>query len=188
MANELYIQNGTQILFADHSTDFGAAPATAANSIILGTPTDVQIDMTSLAASGGARQSAKADLGADLARGTFIRVDACVEHVSTYPVDGESMVFYWAPSHSATAATGNPGKATGSDAAYTPSIGGNAQMIRIGSLSCQLTQFNIGYVGDFLPAFRYGSLIVINNTAVNMHTVMDEAHITLTPVVYVPGA
>ena len=39
MTTQLLLQKyGTQLLFADHATDFGAAPATAGNSLIISTP------------------------------------------------------------------------------------------------------------------------------------------------------
>lgn len=190
MANETFIKNGTQLLYADHATDFGAAPATAANSLIIGTPTDVQVDLTGVAASGGARQSAKsADLG-DGTRGTYFRVDACLEFEAA-PSDGDSVDFYWAGSPSATAATGNPGGTTGSDAAYTDTAGTLAELQYIGSLTCRNNVICIGKVGAFIPEHRYGSLVIVNNADQALRstaTAMDEAHVTLTPVIYVPGA
>ena len=183
--NEVLLTQGTQLLFADHATDFGAAPATAANSIIRGTPVDIQIDLTNLAISGGARQSAKS---ADLARtGTEIvewwNCKACMEN-ETAPAAGGTYDFYWNASPSATAATGNMGGASGSDAAYTAA--GETQMTYIGSLRVKNTVINIGDVGNFSMTERYGSLIVINNTSTaarNTATAMDETHIVLNPLV-----
>ena len=94
----------TQLLYADHATDFGSAPATAANSLIIGTPTDVQMDLTGVAATGGARESAKADLGA--IRDVQYYIDACLEFESA-PTDGGTVDFYWGSSPSGTAGTGN---------------------------------------------------------------------------------
>ncbi len=189
MANETYIKYGTQLLFADHATDFGAAPATAANSIIIGTPTDVQIDLTNLAASGGGRQSAKSgDLG-DSTRGTKMRVDACLEFEAA-PTDGDNVDFYWAGSPSATAGTGNGGGVSGSDSAYTETDGTLRQLTYIGSLVCRNNVICIGYVGEFVPEHRYGTLVVINNADQALRstaTAMDETHITVTPIIYVPG-
>lgn len=189
MANEAYLQYGTQLLFADHATDFGAAPTTAANSLIIGTPTDVQIDLTGVAASGGARQSAKTgDLGAT--RGTFFRVDACIEFEAA-PSDGDTVAFYWAGSPSSTAGTGNGGGVTGSDAAYTDTTGTLGQLTFIGNLSCRNNVINIGEVGIFEPEHRYGTLVVVNNADQAFRstaTAMDETHITVTPIERVPGA
>lgn len=185
MANEQYIKYGTQLLFADHSGDFGAAPTTANNSLIIGTPTDVQIDLTGVAASGGARQSAKSgDLG-DTTRGTYFRVDACLEF-ETAPSDGDLVDFYWAGSPSSTAAVGNGGGVSGADAAYTDTDGTLAQLTKIGSLVCRNNVICIGFVGIFVPEHRYGSLVIVNNADQALRssaTAMDETHITLTPIV-----
>jgi len=180
---------GTQLLVADHATDFGAAPTTAANSLIIGTPTDIQIDMTSLAASGGGRQSAKsASLGSTEHTPAY-RVDACIEFALA-PTDGDVVDFYWAPSPSATAGTGNGGGVTGSDSAYTDTAGTLGQLQYIGSLVCQNTTTNIGYVGNIVPVQEYGTLVVINNAdqAFAGAGAMDETHITLTPWTYGPAA
>jgi hypothetical protein len=182
MASEALIKYGTQLLFADHATDFGAAPATAANSLILGTPVDVQMDLTGVAASGGARHSAKtADLGT--VRPPYMRVDACIEF-ETAPADNGRVDFYWAGSPSATAANGNPGGVTGSDAAFTDTPGNLSQMTYIGALVVRNNVINIGEVGLFTPFHRYGSLVIVNNTNQAFRstaTAADETHITVTP-------
>lgn len=184
MANEVLIKYGTQLLFADHATDFGSAPATAANSLIIGTPTDVQLDLTGVAGSGGARESDKiGDLGDTRAR--LYAVDACLEF-ETAPTDGGRVDFYWAESPSATAGTGNAAGLTGSDAAFTDTAGNLAQMVRIGSLFVRNNVINIGRVGLLAPQQRYGSLVVVNNTDQALRstaTAMDETHITMTPII-----
>ena len=187
MANEAYLQYGTQLLFADHAADFGASPTTAANSLIIGTPTDVQIDLTSVAASGGARQSAKTgDLGAT--RGTYFRVDACLEF-AVAPSDGDQRDVYWAGSPSSTAGTGNGGGVSGSDASFADTNGNLGQLTYIGSLSCRANTINIGVVGVFSPEHRYGSLVVVNNAdqALAGAGSMDETHVTVTPIEMLPG-
>lgn len=193
MANEVSISNPTgtytQLLFADHATDFGAAPATAANSLIIGTPTDVQIDLTGLTDTSG-RQSAKTgDLGDP--RASLYRVDACIEWESA-PTDNAGTVdFYWAGSPSSTAGTGNAGGASGSDASFTHTAGIRSQLKYIGSLTIRNNVINIGFVGFLQPEHRYGSLIVINNSGGALRstaTAMDETHITLTPAIYEPAA
>ena len=190
MANESDLKyDGNQILFADHATDFGAAPATAANSLLLGSQTDVQIDLTGVAASGGARQSSKTgDLGDP--RVSMYAVDACIEF-ETAPTDGGRVDFYWCASPSATAGTGNASGLTGSDAAFTGTVGNLAQIVYIGSLVVRNNVINIGYVGTFKPRHQYGILVVVNNTSQAFRstaTAMDETHITMTPLAYVPGA
>lgn len=171
----------TQLLYADHATDFGSAPATAANSLIIGTPTDVQMDLTGVAATGGARESAKADLGA--IRDVQYYVDACLEFESA-PTDGGTVDFYWGSSPSGTAGTGNYGVLTGADAAITDTAGNLGQLQYIGSLSVKNAVVNIGRVGLFTPYHRYGSLVVVNNASTALRstaTAMDETHICLTP-------
>lgn len=184
MANEVLIKYGTQLLFADHGTDFGAAPATAGNSLIIGAPTDVQIDLTGVAASGGARESDKTgDLGATRAR--LFQVDACLEF-ETAPTDGGRVDFYWAFSPSATAATGNPGGLTGSDAAVTDTDGILGQLQYIGSMTVRNNVINIGKVGVFTPLHRYGILVIVNQADQALRstaTAMDETHITVTPII-----
>jgi len=177
MANEYLVKQGTQFLFADHATDFGAAPATAGNSKIRGAPTDVQMDLTGVAATGGARESAKLDLTATHA--PVFDVDACLEF-ETAPADGGAVYFYWANSPSATAATGNPGGVTGSDAAFTDTVGNLGQLQRIGFLSLRNNVINIGFVGSFSPRDRHGTLVIVNQGSTALRstaTAMDETHI-----------
>lgn len=179
MPTEAHFKSDAQWLFADHSGDFGAAPATAANSLIDGTPTDVQLDLTGLADSGGARHSAKFDLGAT--RAQMFAVMACLEF-ETAPADGGVVEFYWAPSPIATAATGNPGGVTGSDAAFTDTDGNLGQLQRIGGMTVANTVINIGRVGLFVPLMRYGSLLVVNQASTAFRstaTAMDETHIVM---------
>lgn len=187
MATQLILQrSGTQLLFAD-ATDFPNAgagpPTTGANSLIIGTPTKVQLDMTDVAAA-AARQSAKT---ASLAHtgtawpGKWV-LGACVEHVAT-PTAGESVDFYWNASPSATAGTGNGGGATGADAAFA--VAGSPQLIYIGSLILQAATINIDpVVGILKMPYLYGSLIVVNSSPTKaFHSVMDETHIVLTPII-----
>lgn len=183
MANEVLVKQGIQLLFADHATDFGAAPATAANSLIIGAPTDVQLDLTGVAASGGARQAAKADLTTPWGREWELA--ACLEF-ETAPADGGTVEFYWAPSPSSTAGTGNPGGTTGADAAFTDSTGNLGEMIRIGILTVRNNVIAIGHVGILRPPFQYGNLVVVNQASTALRstaTAMDETHITLTELI-----
>lgn len=189
MADEVVLKyNGNQLLFADHGTDFGAAPDTAANSLLQGSQTDVQIDMTALAASGGGRQSAKSgDLGSE--RPPYYRVDACIEF-DVAPSDGDTVDFYWAESPSAAAGTGNGGGITGLDSAYTETTGTLAELTYIGSLVCRNNVICIGKIGTVSPQQQYGSLVVINNAdqALNGAGVMDETHVVFTPLTFAPAA
>lgn len=172
------IQNtGTQILFRD-STDFSP---TAANDLQVGSPTAVQLDTTSLGATGGARASTKVDLGAVRPSSYFVR--ACLEHAAT-PTDGDSVSFYWASSSSATAATGNPGSVTGTDAAYTETDGSLSQLEYIGTMSLQAQTVNIGKIGFLVPSERYGCLVLENNDGTAFGANAAETHIVFDPNVY----
>lgn len=181
--NEVLIKTGAQFLFADHATDFGAGPATAANSLIIGTPTDVQLDLTGVAASGGAREAAKTTLITPWA--ALWAVHACLES-ELAPTDGDAVHFYWGASPSSTAATGNPGGLTGSDAAFTDTTGNLGQMQRIGTLTLRNNVINIGKVGIFTPQFEHGILVVVNEADQALRstaTAMDETHITMTEII-----
>ena len=187
MSNESMVKNfGNIFLFADTNTDFATqAPGTAANSMILSghAITNVQIDTTSLAASGSARQSDKADFTAY--RPALYVVDACVEFAAA-PTVGDTVDFYIAPSNS-SGANGNVGNTTGSDAAYTDETDLLAQMTYIGSLSCDdNSATQKGVIGVYNPMHRYGNLVVINNGAQNFNTDAVETHIVFTPFVYYP--
>lgn len=177
---------GTQLLFAD-VTDFpnsGAGPPnTAANSLIIGTPTKVQIDLTSIAAA-AARQSAKtaslAKTGSAWPREWVF--GACIEHVAT-PTAGEVVEFWWNASPNSTAATGNSGGASGSDAAYA--VAGKEQLIFIGTMTLRANIINIdAQIGTIWMPYLYGSLIVINSSPTKaLHSAMDETHVVATPVI-----
>ena len=184
-AGDLLLKYGTQLLFADHGTDFGAAPATAANNIIVGVPVDVDMDLTGLAAAGGARESDKtATLGAT--RGTIFRVDACLEF-ETAPADGGTVDFYWGGSPNTTAASGNPASLTGTDAAVTETDGKLGQLQYIGTMTLENDVINIGRVGTFVPEHLYGILVIENNGSTALRstaTAMDETHVTVTPLIY----
>ncbi len=192
MTTEFLRKYGISIMFAD-VTDFAAsglgAPATAANDIRIGTTTGAtagQIDLTGVAASGGARESDKVDLGVtQTLKGHEWMVNACLEH-ETVAVDAETVDFYWASSPNSTAASGNPGGLTGSDAAVTDTVGGLGQIIYIGSITLRVSVINIGFVGIFVPPHRYGMLLVVNNSTKTLRstsTAMDETHIIMTELI-----
>ncbi len=180
-----------QILFRD-ATDFPGTgdigpPTSAQNSLIrvVGNPAMYQIDMTSLANAGGARQAVKAFLPA-IPSGKW-SVDACIEFVAA-PTDGDLVFFYWAQSPSVTAANGNAGGTTGTDAAFTETVGNLGQMRLIGTLSCIAVDgawpnASLGNVGILIPTTPYGNLVVLNQAiAQTFHTVMDETHIVFTEI------
>ncbi len=186
--NDVLIKTGAQFLFRD-PTDFDTAtpflPATAVNSIIRteSDPTEVDIDLTGVAASGGARESDKTDLTTPWAE--LWAVHACLEF-ETAPTDGGAVHFYWGASPITTAATGNPGGLTGTDAGFTDTVGNLGQMQRIGSLTVRNNVINIGKVGIFTPQFQYGILLVVNQADQALRstaTAMDETHITMTEMI-----
>ncbi len=184
MPSILNNSTGKQLLFADHATDFGASPATAANSLIIGTPIDVQIDLTGVVVDAG-RASAKFDFGID--RPPLYRLDACIEHAAAQS-DGFSVDFWYAGSPSSVAGTGNPAGLTGADEAFTYTRGKDGQLISIGSLQLVASAINIGFVGFVRPTHRYGMIVLRNKGSGAMGSIMDETHFTLTPIEYDQGA
>lgn len=177
-------QDGTppQICFADHAGDF--APTTA-NDLRVGSPTNVQISLASLADAAG-RQSAKVDLGA--VRAPRYKVRMACEHAAT-PTAGNVVELYWAPSGSATAGNGNPGAVSGSDAAYAGYSSNLAasvrQLERIGTmvLTAQATAtIQVAECGYFVPGERYGNLVVVNRGGSAFHSDDVEIHVVFDPV------
>ena len=180
---------GTQLSFADHAGDF--APATA-SSLEQGTPTDVQLSLASVS-DDAARQSAKFDLGAN--RAALYQLQAAIEIAAT-PTAGEVIEFYIGWSDDATAANGNPGGLSGSDAAYS-GYSSNLdasllQLDRVGTMvvTAQATgtvqiATNLGLV---VPRARYGTLVVVNRSGAALHSDDVESHVVLTPIVDTDGA
>ena len=184
MANEVLQKVGTQIIFADHGTDFiGGAAGTSLE--VAGT--DVQIDLTSITTT-NARNSVQVDLGATRAR--QYSVMAAIEMAASV-VAGTVVTLYWAPSPNSTAGNGNPGGASGTDAAYTGTAASTVaesvlQLQRIGVFVCTddaTGTVQVATVGVFSPQERYGSLVVVNNTAVSTHSDAVETHIVFNPIV-----
>lgn len=177
-------QAGTQLLFSD-VTDFSGGdgpPATAANSLIIGSPTVVQIDCTGVAAAAGRQSDKTATLAhAGTAWPEYWVLGACTEHVAT-PTAGEEVEFYWNASPNSTAATGNSGGASGSDGAFT--VAGKTQLIFIGSLVLRAATININAaIGKLWMPYLYGSLVIVNASPTKaMGAAMDEQHFVLTPV------
>jgi len=188
MANKVLVSefDGTpaQITFGDVETDFNP---TAANDLrhASAADTEVQLDLTDLA-DGAARESDKVDLGAERATEYNVR---CAFEMAATPTVGDLIELYWAPSHHATAATGNPAGATGSDAAYT-GYGTLAdavpQLQFIGVFVCDdatTTTVQVGEVGTFSPTERYGILIVKNESGAAFHSDAVEHHVVFDPIV-----
>ena len=187
MANKLLItemdSTPEQISFADHANDFSP---TAANDLQFSTPTTCQLSLASVA-DAAARQSAKVDLGADRAQSYAVR--AAFEMAAT-PTAGDVIELYWAPSSSSTAATGNAGGVSGSDAAYAgysanlvPSVR-QLQLIGVFVCTVQITAtVQVAEIANFVPTERYGSLIVKNESAAAFHSDDVESHVVFDPIV-----
>ena len=182
---ELLQKYGTQLVFADHATDFSSgAPATSSNSLILGTKTNVQMNLSTIAA-GAAWQSAKT---ASLVRsGSSWPIEwmlgACLESTAT-PAGTGRFDFFWAASPSDTAGNSNPGGVSGTDSSYTAAL--YKQLLPIGSLPVAAAVINkMTRIGIFVMPHPYGSLVIVNNTSVAMQAdgVADESHIVLTPII-----
>lgn len=173
-----------QICFADHATDFTSP--TAANDLRQGSETDGQLDLTSVPDS-AYRQSAKVDLGS--VRAAAYSVKAAFELAAT-PTAGEVIYLYWAASPDATAANGNPGGCSGSDADYT-GYSSNAddsiaQLQLIGVFICTVQATGTVQIADcgvFSPSERYGCLVVRNESGAAFHSDANESHVVFNPIV-----
>lgn len=181
MPNEVLRKTGDQLCFRD-STDFNPA----ATVDLTQSPTYVQLDLTSLA-DAAARQSDKVDLGAR--RAPAYSVMAAFELAAT-PTAGDVIELYWAPSPDATAANGNPGGISGSDAAYAGYSANLAASVKqlqyIGSFVCTAQSTGTvqkALVGIFSPAERYGTLVVKNESGAAFHNDAVESHVVLDPII-----
>jgi len=186
MTQDVLITVGGQFVFADHATDY--VGGTGNNSLEIVGSTDVQIDLTSLAAL-AARQSDKVDLGA--ARGRRFAVMMSVEF-ATAPTAGETVTLYWAPSPDTSAAVGNPGGVSGSDAAYAGYSSNltesKIQLQYIGQLPLTVQATPTVQIGvaspNFGPMDRFGTLVVVNDSAADaFFTDAVEISISFQPVV-----
>lgn len=156
----------------------------------IGIPTDrittAELDLTNLAASGGARQSTIFNFGAN--RAPFYQVHMCAEGATQW-ADGETIAVYLGCCRNSSG-NGLPGKLTGTDGAYTESDGLLAQLQSCGSLTVD----NEDTVADFIaqgdtgivtPKYQYGAVVVENETADNFHaTTMDNTYILMTPMTW----
>lgn len=184
MANEVLQKVGTQIIFADHGTDF--VGGTSGTSLEVATATNVQIDTTGVADTAG-RQSVQVDLGATRARQYVM--SAALEMAAT-PTTGETVDFYWVASNQSTAGDGNPGYATGTDAAYAGGVAtlaeGLKQLIYVGSMIMSAdatTTVQVAVIGVFSPPQRFGSLVIVNESGAAFHSDAVETHVVMDPIV-----
>jgi hypothetical protein len=176
-----------QICFADHAGDFG--PSTN-NDLRITTDgsqeLDVQMAMLNWA-DGAGIQSAKCDLGAHWAPSYELKV-ALEMQVAAADLSG-IVFWYWAPSHSTTAAVGNPGGVSGSAGAYsgyssdlTTAV---KQLVPIGPAVLTddaVDSLQIVRVGILRPLDRFGTLVGRNACGQTICDTDDiEAHAVLTP-------
>ena len=180
-----------QITFGNYAGDFSP---TAANDLRDGTGgnrTDVEIVLAALAnstsESTGSVQSAKFDFGS--LRAPAYKVSCAFELAATPTAD--AVIELWlAPSHSATAGTGNPGNASGASGAYSgysSNIGSSLkQCVRIGDFVCTVQATGTIQVsrncGIIVPPNRYGSLIVWNKSGAAFHSDDVECHVVFDPI------
>lgn len=176
-----YVVGTNQSFLFRDSTDYSPS---ANNVITEGTPTNVQIDCTSLA-DVSYRQSDKVDLGANRPPGYWVR--AAIEFAAT-PTSGTMVELYWAPSNSSSAAVGNPGGVSGADSAYTGySSNGAASSLQLQLIGRMVTTaqatgtVQIAVVGYFRPMLRYGSLVVYNSVGAAFHSDMAEFAVVFQP-------
>lgn len=175
MSNEIKVKLATPIVFAnsgDYSSTLSAYARTA------------QVNLTSLA-NGAARQTDKVDLGATRAGRYLVR--AAIE-LDVAPTAGTVVDFYWSSSPSATAGTGNDGGASGADGAYKAGEEDEwkPQLLKIGSLvltADAATVVQRGYVGEFIPPERYGSVVVINESGQAFEGDAVEMNVVLLPLI-----
>jgi len=183
LPDELVLQVGTQIIFADHGTDFvGGAAKT---SLEVATATDVQLDLTSVGDTAG-RESAQVDLG--VSRTPSYSVMASLEFAAT-PTTGEIVEFYWAPSPDSAAANGNIMNIDGVDGSAPSGIGTLAELVaasyRIGNFICTndaTGAVQTAVIGVLFPTERYGILIVKNESGAAFHSDAVEIHIVFNPI------
>lgn len=179
MSNEILTKVGSgSVVWADHAGDFGDSPL--AGSI------QGQLTLVSLA-DGAARQGVKVDLGAT--RASKYSVTLRVEY-DVAPVSGTICSLYYAPSPHATAATANPGGASGSDAAYTGTAGDSLadslkQLDLIGVLICTADAATVVQQQTFVysPSERYGMPVVFNEGGQAFEGDDIEMSVTLNPIV-----
>ena len=178
MANEVLEKLGTPVVWAD-TTDYSSTGS--------GYTRTAQLDLTSLANTLG-REGAKVDLGATRAAKYSIHVGM---EIDVAPTAGTVVEVYFSWSASATAATGNDGGATGSDASY---MSGDAT--NTGEFKKQLDgPYLLVLTADAAPTVqrqmigtlralqRYVSPVVVNSAGQAFEGDAVEMYVALVPIV-----
>ncbi len=183
LPDQLVLQVGTQFSFADHATDFVGGDAKT--SLVQGSPTNVQLDLTSVADTAG-RESAKLDLG--VSRAPAYSVMASLEFAAT-PVTGSIVELYWAPSPDSSAGNGNPMNIDGADAVSPSGIGTLAELVKscvyIGNFICTndpTPAVQTAFIGILVPPERFGILLVKNESGAAFHSDAVELHVVFNPI------
>ena len=177
MATTYSITDGTSVTWAD-TTDY--------SSTVSGLTRTHQLDLTSVAAS-GAREGAKADLGATRAARYAVLVGI---EFAVAPSSGDIVTVAFGFSPSGTAGNANPGGLTGADGAYTGTAGD--------ALSDSLTQLNEQYrlvctsdatttvqyarIGTLWYPSRYVSPVVYNEADQALVADATEMYVALLPI------
>ena len=162
MANE--VLRKTKV---EYSFQSGSYSPTGNNDLSSGTPTTVDLTLSSIAAA-AAVNSDQVDLGST--RPHLFDVVAALEWFAAITAGG-NVDFYWSPSANSGVAVGNPGRPDGVDGAWTGDGGGTVaetvkQLIYIGSfITTDLQGVQIAHVGRFDPGMQYGQLIIVNNSS-----------------------
>jgi hypothetical protein len=170
------LADGTPIIWAD-ATDWPDGGAHGFGN------DNYQIDLTSLA-NNAARQGVKGDLGATRSPTFAVRVGIEVD-VAPVSTGAAYVEFYWSASSSGTAATGNDGGTTGTDAAYADPTEWTRQLTYIGSLICTADAAPVVQIQTineaFQPPTRYGMPVVVNKSGQALEGDAIEMFIALIP-------
>ena len=165
------IQTGTAITLKSSGGTYAITTASLANSS---------------SESTGARQSAKIDFGATRGRAWALFCEA--EWAAT-PTAGNALEHWISPSPHATAGTQNAGGASGTDAAYSGYSSNITASLKhcvfVGNhvLTAQATAtVQKSFVGIYVPAMRYGSLILWNKGGSAFHSSDTNMLWTFTPI------
>lgn len=169
--------NVNTILDEEWSFHSSAYVPTGNNDLSTGAPTVVDLTLdeggTGLADT-AAINSDQVDLGTLLP--TWIDVIAAIEWFAAVTA-GNTVDFYWAESANSGVGVGNPGGVDGIDGLYTGTGDGGTNeeavinMIFIGSFVTEthtLGHVQIAKIGRFVPTFRYGQLVVVNNSGTTL--------------------
>jgi hypothetical protein len=185
MPTEIKVKQGTQIRFCVTASYSPTDPGTDYTE---GSPTDVALTLSALGSAAG-RQSAKADLGST--RAARYSVLAAVDYTGETPSATGRVDFYWAPSSSGTAGTGNVAGNSGGDAAAPDGALGSITLaeflkmcIPIGSLfTHDGAVVQNGHVGWVSPPTRYGQMVVVNNGGDTFEAANTDMAVFMNPVV-----